>query len=544
MLAAAQEKTPATVPTFESKVNLVLVPVVVRDRNGHAIGNLTRDDFRLLDSGKPQTISTFSAIRRTGEAQANSGDQPRQSQTTSAGSNAPPDRPRRYFSYIFDDLNIRFADMARVRAAALSHFQDNFQTPDLASIYTATGRLSLDFTADPDKLRDAVSKLRWGTVAGRGGMTCPDVSYYIADLVINKHDPLARSGLISHTAQCSHAPPLIVEQIALAAAEQRLMMGRQDTQLIFSTLRRAVRRLSTMPGKRIIVLASPGFFAQTPEARKAAAEILEFAASNEVIIDGLSVRGVIQAEEEEDVTGRQGFARRGPPRASAPDQLWIYYRKESANADGDVMKDLADGTGGAFFHNNNDLRLGFARLTDAPEFSYVLGFAPAELKTDGAFHTLKVQLANARGMSVEARRGYYAVAPDLTDAKTKAEIEDAVFSRENRNDIPVVLQLSYSKPKDTDVAKVMVAAKISATSLHDSLYVVVALFDADGAFVTQTAESTNLDLPTDAATAKDPAVTLRWELPGIAPGDYLVRLVLRESKGTATTTISRTLKVL
>ena len=99
----------------------------------------------------------------------------------------------------------------------------------------------------------------------------------------------------------------------------------------------------------------------------------------------------------------------------AEEELWIYYRKESANADGDVMKDLADGTGGAFFHNNNDLRFGFARLTDA---------------------------------------------------KTKAEIEDAVFSRENRNDIPVVLQLSYSKRKDTDVAKVMVATAKSARRQH------------------------------------------------------------------------------
>src|SRR5579863_481448 len=47
-------------PTFSSKVNLVLVPVVVRDRNGKAIGNLTKDDFRLFDKGKPQVISRFS----------------------------------------------------------------------------------------------------------------------------------------------------------------------------------------------------------------------------------------------------------------------------------------------------------------------------------------------------------------------------------------------------------------------------------------------------------------------------------------------------
>ena len=114
---------------------------------------------------------------------------------------------------------------------------------------------------------------------GRGEFQCPDVSYYIADLVINKKDVQALDGLTYHTAQCAHPPTMeMARQIALAAANRAVIFGPQDTQLALSAVRRAIRRLAGLPGQRVIVLASPGFFAQTPEALKATAEILDLAA--------------------------------------------------------------------------------------------------------------------------------------------------------------------------------------------------------------------------------------------------------------------------
>ena len=68
-----------------------------------------------------------------------------------------------------------------------------------------------------------------------------------------------------------------------------------------------------------------------------------------------------------------------------------------ALAEGDVLGELADGTGGTFFHNNNDLVEGFRQTGATPEFMYVLGFSPQNLKFDGSYHSLKVTAKETTG---------------------------------------------------------------------------------------------------------------------------------------------------
>ena len=73
-----------------------------------------------------------------------------------------------------------------------------------------------------------------------------------------------------------------------------------------------------------------------------------------------------------------------------------------------MLAQVAEGTGGEFFHNNNDLKAGFGRLAGSPG-SYILAFAPKDLKPDGKFHQLKVTLAEKESAySIQARRGYFA----------------------------------------------------------------------------------------------------------------------------------------
>jgi VWFA-related protein len=45
---------------LKTKVDLVVVPVSARDRNGSLVTSLAQDDFTILEDGKPQTVASFS----------------------------------------------------------------------------------------------------------------------------------------------------------------------------------------------------------------------------------------------------------------------------------------------------------------------------------------------------------------------------------------------------------------------------------------------------------------------------------------------------
>jgi len=150
-----------------------------------------------------------------------------------------------------------------------------------------------------------------------------------------------------------------------------------------------------------------------------------------------------------------------------------------------ILQDLTQGTGGIYIHNNDGFQAAFDRLAAPPEYSYVLGFQPAEAKPDGKFHPIKIRLTNEKGLTIEARRGYYVLEKDSEKQAARLEVDDALFSRDPRNEIPVVLQTGYIEPNNGDPT-VTLLVKVDLKSLHfrhasernlDSLSIVSALFN-------------------------------------------------------------------
>ena len=216
------------------------------------------------------------------------------------------------------------------------------------------------------------------------------------------------------------------------------------------------------------------------------------------------------------------------------------YSHFEALAQEDVLAEIAASTGGTFIHNTNDLADGFKRLAAAPEFVYVIGFTPTNLKSDGKFHNLKIALKDSKGLTLQARRGYYAPKREVGEAEqARQDIEDAVFSREVMKDFPVELHTQFFKPSETE-AKLSVLARVDVKRLkfrleegryRNSLKVVTALFDPGGNYISASDKVVDFRLlETTLEKRLNNGLTVKSSF-DVKPGSYVVRLVVRDSEG-------------
>ena len=522
-----------TSTTFKVKVNLVEVRVVVRDAQGNAVGKLGKEDFQLTDNGKPQVITKFSME----QARAKPVTKPPNSGTDI--DDAAPGLPLRYVIFLFDDIHLKFGDLAQVRDAVKRNLQ-SLQSTDRVAIFTTSGQTQLDFTDDRDKLQDTLNRLRPHPTTGSAGQECPDLSYYMADQIQNRSDGQALQvairdaigclGLQTGTDKADHDAIAAARIVVMSASMRVLDAGDRETQVSLATLKSAVQRMAAMPGQRSIILVSPGFY--NPDQLQAQMEITDQALHSGVIISALDARGVYTVMP--DISSRASIDDNTAP--------LLQYLHQEASANADVMSGLADATGGTFVHNSNDFEGGLRRLATPPEYSYLLAFSPQDLKFDGRFHNLKVTVKGQK-LTIQARKGYYAPRQAANAAEqAKQQIRDEVFSREELHDLPVELHTQFFKTSDDD-AKLSVLVRLDVRRLHyrkadgrnnNSLTVVAVLFDRNGNFVSGNQKTLEMHWKDETLGSKLAAgVTLKSSF-DVKPGSYMVRLVVRDEEGQLT----------
>jgi VWFA-related protein len=512
----------------------VEVRVVVRDSKGQPVSGLNREGFEVLDNGKPQAITSFS-VESPRHATA-----PVSAAAVSPGETSPPSGAvapaPRFVAFFFDDMNMRLGDLVPARTAAEIFIKGGLEHGNRIGVFTSSSFVTLEFTNDTAKLLSALAQLRPRFKPSDDGSTaCPRISPYQAHLIINMNDQQAFDLAVAEGIALGclrSAPRSMLGSIVQNRANEILSVTESFSQDTIGSISQVIRYLGKMPGRRTLLLASSGFLTSTSLLRRRQDNLIDVALRAGVVINSLDAKGLVAVAPGGDPAQGRSIALR-PDMMAYADSL----RSEEREVFGDTLAILAQGTGGRFFHNNNDLDRGIRELVEAPEITYVLGFSPENLKHDGSYHSLKVKMLGAVPFHVEARRGYFA--PDKTKPlplSNPEKLDAAVLSFEAVSGMPIDVS-THAEATGTGEAVLKVVIRLDVRNLRfqrradrsaQRLRFVTALFDSQGKFLAAVEAVVDLSLK-DSTLATLSASGLEQKLTMQAPpGTYRLRTVAQE----------------
>ena len=529
----SHDYVPQSLYTLRVDTKLVEIAAVVRDGHGKAISGLTKDDFRILDDGNIRLIDHFVVDNASNEA-INDHTSASAPEALKSGVPATSARPPRFLALFFDDINGTDGALAnglkQTQAAAKKFVKGVLKGDARIGIFTASGAQTVEFTAEEAKLIDAISAVKAHMKMKEDGLAhCPRVTPYYAFRIAYEKD-LSVIRAVQFDASQKDCTASQSEIMAQADETWRQVNGITIDTL--NAIGRVVVHLGTMPGRRELLLASSGFLAGPNQELKD--KIIDRALRSDVVINALDAKGIYNEAQPGVRPTDQGFTESLSGSTAAANQ-WIRFETLEMplrlEALSEPMGTLADGTGGVFFHNNNDVNAGFRELGGEPAVTYRLSFRPEGVAPDGGYHKLKVTLIHSKNYSVQARPGYFAPnekAPESLQSRidreilaqnTVAEFPMGIVVQGDKSALSVVVSFDISKFKFAKNGEFEVQRIIFTTALIDGQGKVAA------------AKEGQMDLTlTDAAYKRLAAAPVKATITLSVPaGVYTLREVAEES---------------
>jgi VWFA-related protein len=525
-LRAGQAPAPQQQPsTFQAQVEYVEVDALVTDAQGHSVRDLKKEDFQILEDGKPQTISAFSFVNIPIQRD----DRPlfaAQPIEPDVRTNARPFDGRIYVMVV-DDLHTNVLRTQLVKNAAKQFLERNLGANDLMAVVHTAGPTdaSQEFTNNKRLLMAAVDR-----TMGRK----------MQSETLSRNDEYQRTRDFRSAGDPVNDPD-DVERGYNARSTLEFLKKVADWFAGVHGRRKSILFVSEGIDYNIYDIMGNGgtpnnFVSNSHSASTligdAIRDVITSATRANVSIYGIDPRGLTSLADDAITAG--SFAGADEPNLG----IGLSSLQREVQLSQDSLRALSEETGGFAVVNRNQFGDAFQRIVEDNSSYYELAYYPPTDKRDGKYHKIQVRV-NRPGLTVRARKGWYAPkgkppAPAKPADPSTLALRDALNSP-----LPVsglTVQLSAAPFKGTAPnASVIVTAEVlgrdMTLSAGDKLKVALTAVDAtDKVRDSKTGNMTlNLRPETQArVTEAGVRVLSRLSLP---PGRYQIRYAAHESGG-------------
>ncbi len=454
----SQTATPASNPksVFKANARIVVLDVVVTGKGGTPLPGLQKQDFLVTEQGYPQTITYFEEHSRAQPGPVLPALPP------SVFTNIPRVTVNGPLTILLlDSLNTPLADQAFVRTQTLKYLA-HIQPGKRIAIFTLGAQLRLiqNFTDDPALLAAAIN-------ASQNG-------------VARESSPLLQSSA-EKAADQEEIRALAEHSADMAAAmrqfltDQSVNRGQVRVNLTLDALQALAHYLAGLPGRKNLVWFSGSFpavvfpdsglrnsFAAQRDDQHQVLQTNAVLATAQVAVypvaaEGLATDAIYSAGND----ARQGAAGSIRPR---------HEDAEERGADHAAMDQIARGTGGVAFYNNNGLTDALESVAQHSANFYTLSYASTNQTPDGRFRKIQVKLASKGGYDLAYRRGYYADNSQGAQAAQSATVKPQTDPLLGflRPGLPVSTEVALTLRVVRGSGQVATATAIPVSHTHDT----------------------------------------------------------------------------
>ncbi|HKD81789.1 MAG TPA: VWA domain-containing protein [Candidatus Angelobacter sp.] len=564
-MLAQKDQQPGTPKTqgdtykFSVKANLVIVPVIVTDKQGNHVGGLKAEDFELKEDGSVEKISRVDELTSDSIKAERPALQP-----NSFSNEVVSDHPKKLEILALDQLNTPFASSADANRGLLNYLAKNADPNTLLALVAFRGdgvHLIHNFTSDVSVLTAAIHKAQatlsvhdtlTQTVSGEGSEADAEAAMILALIA-----PVDFSSAVGANQTAAAARAAMAQMHAQVDSSRQSQGGL----ITLECLQQLSEYFANVPGRKSLIWASTAFpfslGAQAGELTRGTTyddwqRTFKMLIDANIAVYPVDVSGLTQAGPLTTLQATQGAL--GPEGGVAGRSKQLEGVTNGSFVDPSVgrhqtMNILADTTGGQAFYNSNNLSDLFHRAGDDCSQYYMLSYYTSGTGKPG-WRKLSVKV-HKDGVKSRARAGFFFI-PAGANAALIARNEEimAMTSELSFASVPISGRWMEVEPAG-DQRKVHFALLIppgiplidADHDRHISLDFRVVAIDSNGKTAGTIGQRMETNLPVeDAQTIQTKGIDYANQLV-LAPGQYTVHFIVRDNLREALGSVVTSLRV-